>query len=51
MVDLKQKLIGGEVSSYSWIDTKSRTVNVLTKEGGAIENILEVFIYLSRIHF
>ena len=42
MVDLKQKLINGEVSLYSWIDTKSMTVDVLTKEGGEIENILEV---------
>ena len=31
MVDLKQKLIDGEVSSYSWIDTKSMTVDVHTK--------------------
>ena len=42
MVDLKQKLIDGEVSSYSWIDTKSMTADVLTKEGEEIENILKV---------
>ena len=42
MVDLKQKLIDGEVSLYSWIDTKSMTADVLTKEGGEIGNILEV---------
>ena len=41
MVDLKQKLIDGEVSLYNWIDTKSMTVDVFTK-GGEIKNILEV---------
>ena len=42
MADLKQKLIDGDVSSYSWIDTKAMTVDILTKEGGEIENMLEV---------
>ena len=42
MCDLKQKLMDSEVSAYSWIDTKSMTADILTKEGGDIENILEV---------
>ena len=42
MTDLKQKLVDGEISSYSWIDTKAMTAVILTKEGGEIENILEV---------
>ena len=41
-MDLKQKLIDGEVSLYRWTDTKSMTAYLLTKEGGEIENILEV---------
>ena len=40
--DLKKKLELGNVESYSWIETKSMTADVLTKEGGDIENILEV---------
>ena len=39
IVDLKQNLIDGEVSLYSWIDNKSMTADVLTKEGEEIENI------------
>ena len=42
MTDLKQKLIDGDISSYCWIDTKAMTADILTKEGGEIENILEV---------
>ena len=42
MADLKKKLEEKVVSSYSWIDTKAMTADVLTKEGGDIENILEV---------
>ena len=42
MTDLKKKLEIGNVESYSWIETKSMTADVLTKEGGDIENILEV---------
>ena len=42
MNDLKQKLIDGDVQSYSWIDTKSMIADILTKEGGEIEAILEV---------
>ena len=47
MNDLKQKLIDGDVQSYSWIDTKSMIADILTKEGGEIEAILEVK-YLSK---
>ena len=42
MNDLKQKLIDGDVQAYSWIDTKSMIADILTKEGGEIETILEV---------
>ena len=42
MTDLKRKLEYGEVSSYSWIETRGMTADVLTKETGEIENILEV---------
>ena len=42
MTDLKQKLVDGDVSVYSWIPTKAMTADVLTKEGGDIENVLEV---------
>ena len=42
VTDLKKKLEEQFVSQYSWIDTKSMTADVLTKEGGDIENILEV---------
>ena len=42
MTDLKKKLEDREVDRYSWIDTKSMTADVLTKEGSDIENILEV---------
>ena len=42
MTDLKKKLEMGNVASYSWIETTSMTADVLTKEGGDIENILEV---------
>ena len=42
MTDRKKKLEMGNVASYSWIETKSMTADVLTKEGGDIENILEV---------
>ena len=42
MSDLKQKLIDGDVRSYSWIETKEMTADILTKEGGDIENVLEV---------
>ena len=42
MTDLKKKLEEEEVNGYSWIDTKSMTADVLTKEGSDIENILEV---------
>ena len=42
MSDLKQKLVDGDVCAFSWIETKAMTADVLTKEGGEIENILEV---------
>ena len=42
MTDLKKKLEVGDVASYSWIETKAMTADVLTKEGGDTENILEV---------
>ena len=42
MTDLKQKLEDGDVTAYSWIETKSMTADILTKEGGEVENILEV---------
>ena len=42
MTDLKKKLEDFEVSGYSWVDTKSMTADVLTKEGSDIESILEV---------
>ena len=42
MADLKKKLEEKVVSSFSLINTKSMTADVLTKEGGDIENILEV---------
>ena len=42
MTDLKRKLEDKFVAAYSWIETKSMTADVLTKEGGDIENILEV---------
>ena len=42
LTDLKKKLEEQFVSQYSWIDTKSMTADILTKEGGDIENILEV---------
>ena len=37
MTDLKTKL-----DNYSWVETEAMTADVLTKEGGNIENILEV---------
>ena len=42
MTDLKEKLIDGEVSAYSWIETRAMTADVLTKEGVEVENVLEV---------
>ena len=42
MTDLKKKLENDIVSRYSWIETKSMTADILTKEGANIENILEV---------
>ena len=30
------------MKSYSWIDTKAMTADILTKEGSDIENMLEV---------
>ena len=42
MTDLKQKLLDKSVTSFSWIETKAMTADVLTKDGGDIENILEV---------
>ena len=42
MTDLKKKLESNIVSQYSWIETKAMTADILTKEGGDVENILEV---------
>ena len=42
MTDLKEKLERGLVTGYSWVDTRSMTADILTKEGGDLENILEV---------
>ena len=42
MTDLKKKLECREIESYSWIETKAMTADVLTKVTGNIENILEV---------
>ena len=42
MTDLKRKLEQNLVNGYSWVDTKSMTADILTKEGGDLENILEV---------
>ena len=42
MTDLKQKLLDKSVIAFSWIETRAMTADVLTKEGGDIENILEV---------
>ena len=42
MADLKRKLESKQVKSYSWIDTKAMTADILTKEGSDIENMLEV---------
>ena len=42
MMDLKKRLEDKEVTSYSWIGTKAMVADVLTKESGEIENILEV---------
>ena len=42
MTDLKQKLLDKSVTAFSWIETRAMTADVLTKEGGDIENILEV---------
>ena len=42
MTDLKHKLLDRSVTAFSWIETKAMTADVLTKEGGDIENILEV---------
>ena len=42
MTDLKMKLENRCVDNYSWVETKAMTADILTKEGGNIENILEV---------
>ena len=42
MADLKQKLLDKSVTAFSWIETKAMTADVLTKEGGDVENMLEV---------
>ena len=42
VTDLKLKLESSMVTGYSWVDTKSMTADVLTKEGVDLENILEV---------
>ena len=42
MTDLKEKLANGAVSSYSWIDTKSMVADVLAKENGDTEKVMEV---------
>ena len=42
ITDLKKKLEEKLVSQYSWVETKSMTADVFTKEGGDIGNILEV---------
>ena len=42
MMDLKKRLEDKEVTSYSWIGTKAMVADILTKESGEIENILEV---------
>ena len=42
MTDLKRKLEDGEIMSYSWIETSAMTADILTKEAGDVENILEV---------
>ena len=42
MTDLKEKLERGLVTGYSWVDNRSITADMLTKEGGDLENILEV---------
>ena len=42
VTDLKLKLESRMVTGYSWVDTKSMTADVLTKEGVYFENILEV---------
>ena len=42
MTDLKRKLEYGEIISYSWIETSAMTADILTKESGDVENILEV---------
>ena len=42
MMDLNKRLEDKEVTSYSWIGTKAMVADILTKESGEIENILEV---------
>ena len=42
MTDLKHKLLNKSVTAFSWIETKAMTADVLTKEGGDVENMLEV---------
>ena len=42
MTDLKEKLASGVISSYSWVDTKSMVADVLTKESGDTEKVLEI---------
>ena len=42
MTDLKKKLELNSIKGYSWVDTKSMTADILTKEGGDLEKILEV---------
>ena len=42
MTDLKMKLESGIVNNYSWVETKAMTADILTKENGNLENILEV---------
>ena len=42
MIDLKKGLEDKEVTSYSWIGMKAMVADILTKESGEIENILEV---------
>ena len=52
ITDLKEKLMDGQVESYSWLNTKNMVADIMTKEGvdnNAISQILieNIFIHSS----
>ena len=44
IVDLKERLIRGGISSYLWVPTENMWVDVLTKEMGLHEDLEDVLL-------